>query len=401
MKKTHLTFTPTSIKTAILCLALFSLSFHSDAQFSVVASGTTARLDAIYFFDASNGLCSGGFTKTLVTSDGGNTWTMSTAQGVRDFSFVNSNDGYGASITSQSMVKTANGATSFTALTPPNSNSLWSVAATSSTTAYFAGVGGTLWKTTNSGANFTTLTTGVNNNLTITDIVFTSATNGCFVVETGIIKQTTNSGSTWTTVYTAGSGKSLTEMYFVDQNIGYAVGGSGLVVKTIDGGATWTALTTGSNGLLQGVHFIDANNGVAVGLPGVIIHTTDGGASWNAKISGTTEYLYDVRMLSDKKVIVTGNNGLILQTADITTGVEESLSAQTSFYPNPVTEQLKISTLPIIYSVSIIDLKGNTLLTVENINSNQYQLNCSQLKSGDYIVALTTAAGVLSKKITK
>jgi len=401
MKKRNTPFNTSKLTTVILCIATLAISSQSYAQFSVVASGTTARLDAIHFFDASNGLCSGGFTKTLVTTDGGSTWTLGTAQGVRDFSFINSNDGYGASITSQSMVKTTNGAASFTALTPPNSNSLWSVAATSATTAYFGGTGATIWKTTNSGANFTTLTTGVNSNFVITDIVFTSATTGCFIAENGVIKQTTNSGTTWTTVYTAGSGKSLTEMYFVDQNTGYAVGSNGSVVKTTDGGANWTALTTGSTGLLEGVHFIDANNGVAVGIPGVIIHTTDGGATWNTKTSGTTEQLFDVRMLSDKKVIVIGNNGLILQTADIVTEAEESLTTQTVFYPNPVKDQLKISTVPVIYHLRITDIKGNTVSTIENINTNEYLLNCSELKAGEYIVTLTTSGGQVSKKITK
>jgi photosystem II stability/assembly factor-like uncharacterized protein len=355
----------------------------------------------MHFFDASNGLCSGGFTKTLVTTDGGSTWTISTAQGVRDFSFINSTVGYGASITGQSLVKTTNAAASFTSLTPPSSNSQWSVAATDATTAYFGGTNAEIWKTTNSGANFSILTTGINTNFVISDIVFTSATNGCFVASNGIIKQTINSGATWTTVYTAGSGKSLTEICFVDQNTGYAVGSNGIVVKTTDGGATWTLQTTGSSGLLQGVHFIDANNGVAVGIPGVIIHTTDGGATWNAETSGTTEELYDVRMLSTEKAIVCGNNGLILQTAHLTTAVEESLNTQTSFYPNPVKEQLMITTVPLIYSLRVTDLTGNIVLTADNINTNKYILNCTELKAGDYIVTLTTAGGQLSRKITK
>ena len=397
----HTAFNLTNIKSILLVLAFFMIYSQSHAQFSVVTSGTTARLDAIYFFDASNGLCSGGFTKTLVTTDGGNTWTKGTAQGVRDFSFVSSTVGYGASISGQSLVKTTDAAASFTALTPLSSNSQWSVAATSATTAYFGGTNAEIWKTTNSGASFTSLPTGINTNFVISDIVFTSATNGCFVASNGTIKQTTNSGATWTTVYTAGSGKGLTEMYFVDQTIGYAVGTNGIVVKTIDGGANWTLQTTGSTGLLQGVHFIDANNGVVVGIPGVILHTTNGGTTWTAKTSGTTEELYDVRMLSTDKVIVTGNNGLILKTANLVTAVEESINAQTLFFPNPVKDQLKITTQPIIYSVSIIDLKGNTLSTVEHINSNEYLLNCSMLKAGEYMVTITTASGQLSKKIIK
>ncbi|MBU1719405.1 MAG: hypothetical protein KKA07_10060 [Bacteroidetes bacterium] len=64
-----------------LLLMVFSIG---HAQWTPVSSGTTARLNSIIFFDYLNGLCSGGFTQTTYTTDGGNTWISTGAQGFLD-----------------------------------------------------------------------------------------------------------------------------------------------------------------------------------------------------------------------------------------------------------------------------------------------------------------------------
>jgi photosystem II stability/assembly factor-like uncharacterized protein len=78
----------------------------------------------------------------------------------------------------------------------------------------------------------------------------------------------------------AGTGV-LYAVYFVDANVGYAVGENGTVIKTINGGADgWTATVTDIGGsVLNTVYFVDADNGWAGGAGG-IYRTDNGGTSW-------------------------------------------------------------------------------------------------------------------------
>src|SRR5699024_3545103 len=61
------------------------------------------------------------------------------------------------------------------------------------------------------------------------------------------IAKSSNLGDNWTTVYkdtmftTSGTNhRKVNEIFFVDNKIGYAVGGNGLFLQTTDGGANWT-----------------------------------------------------------------------------------------------------------------------------------------------------------------
>jgi len=379
------------------CFGLFS-----KAQWIPVTSGTSAKLDAIHFINAQKGYCAGGSVRTLATNDGGNTWTMTTSQGFRDFSFYDDNAGFGASVVGQSIAKTSNGGASWTSLTPPTSNSLWAVAATSATTAYFVGTGGVLWKTTNGGASFSVGSSGSTDLLT--DIVFTNPTTGYIVVQTGKIRKTTNSGSTWTTAYTTNG--LLTEMCFVNENTGYVAASNGRVLKTTDAGATWTEITVGANMSFQGVHFFDANHGMVVGLSGRAFYTNNGGNTWTEQFPGTTEHLYDVRMLSASSAIVTGENGTIIKNNAITTAVTASLEdkipgADIVLGPNPVTDKLTIQASNTIQSVEIFDATGKQVFSADNVKGNNYTVDFSPMTTGVYLVAISGTEGKSVKKVIK
>jgi hypothetical protein len=86
-------------------------------------------------------------------------------------------------------------------------------------------------------------------------------------------------GATWN-FQTFGSDDSFTRVQFVNENIGWVVGGSNteaIVLHTTDGGANWASQPAGTSNYLSGMFFVDENNGWAVGFDGTIIHTTDGG----------------------------------------------------------------------------------------------------------------------------
>lgn len=386
------------MKKTILCLGfIFGIFTGANAQWTSITSGTQADLDAIYFKDSLNGFCSGAFTRTLETTDGGKTWKTGSAQGFRDFSFVDDKNAYGASVVSQSMAKTTNGGTSWTSIKPPTSNSLWGVAATSSSTAYFVGTGGVLWKTSNGGASVSTRNSGTTDLLT--DIVFTNASTGYIAVQTGEIKKTTNTGLTWSTIHDFDT-VILTEMYFVNEQVGYVVGSKGMVAKTTNAGQSWTIQKTNSSGYLQGVNFFDENHGVAVGIGGEIISTSNGGTTWTKENSGTTSHIFDVFMLSPTTAIVIGEDGLILRN-DAMSSVHEKPLVQIQAYPNPVLNQLTITADAAIQSIEVFDQLGQEIaLTVELRNGTAVVDFQNQL-AGAYLVAIETEKGTALEKVVK
>jgi hypothetical protein len=101
---------------------------------------------------------------------------------------------------------------------------------------------------------------------------------------------------------TTGSLASLNAVHFPTGTlVGYAVGSDidslggqvGAVLKTTDGGASWFPLNSGATASLNSVYFIDDNVGYAVGDAGTAIKTTDGGVNWsNMTVGGTDQFNY-------------------------------------------------------------------------------------------------------------
>jgi photosystem II stability/assembly factor-like uncharacterized protein len=74
----------------------------------------------------------------------------------------------------------------------------------------------------------------------------------------------------------------LTAVYFVDAQNGWAVGHDEVIVRTADGGETWTRVHAApeKEQPLLDVWFNDAQTGFAIGAYGTILASSDGGASW-------------------------------------------------------------------------------------------------------------------------
>jgi photosystem II stability/assembly factor-like uncharacterized protein len=57
----------------------------------------------------------------------------------------------------------------------------------------------------------------------------------------------------------------LFSVYFIDANIGGAVGGYGTILRTTNGGTSWTVQEIGFSDTFYSVSFTDSTNGTAVG----------------------------------------------------------------------------------------------------------------------------------------
>ncbi|MBI1903384.1 MAG: hypothetical protein HYS13_19965 [Planctomycetia bacterium] len=84
----------------------------------------------------------------------------------------------------------------------------------------------------------------------------------------------------------------LRDLFFLDPDLGWAVGDRGVIWHTADGGRTWRLQASGVDCALRSVWFSDPDNGLAVGgesvvhshlSRGVILRTQDGGRHWRSE----------------------------------------------------------------------------------------------------------------------
>ncbi len=386
-----------------LLLFMFLLGFPiiGLSQWISVSSGTNLDFWVVDFVDSQTGYCSPGYWKTFKTIDGGNTWADVSEQGFNDYSFYNETVGYATSSSvAIEIARTSDGGNNWIALTPPPGQPrVETVKTISENTAYFAGNGGALYKTTDGGTSFTILNSGLNSH--ISDIFFTNTLTG-YLISFRTIKKTTDGGTSWNTIYT--SSKPLNRICFVNENIGYIAGdGSGGILKTTDAGITWSIHETGtSNSSLLDINFYDEDHGFAVGQSGLILYTDNGGASWTSQESGTTTRLNSVKMVSPTNAVVVGFNGTILRNFG-TLGVdEEILSNNFALFPNPVVNNLTITGKEQLDSIKVFNILGKLLFENNKIFSNNYSIDFSTFSKGVYFLKISDENGNTKvKKVIK
>jgi hypothetical protein len=124
-------------------------------------------------------------------------------------------------------------------------------------------------------------------------------------------------GTSWTP-QTVGTSEYLLDVCFIDDNVGWAVGGGATILKTVDGGQNWVAQTApvGVDPYFKGVCFADSLEGWVVGLSGTVIHTTDSGASWEIQPTPTLFGLRWVDFVDNDTGWAVGYGGTILHTDD-------------------------------------------------------------------------------------
>ncbi|ATC98778.1 MAG: YCF48-related protein [Pseudomonadota bacterium] len=95
----------------------------------------------------------------------------------------------------------------------------------------------------------------------------------------------------------------LTGVYFINANVGWAVGHDATILHTKDGGKNWTIqqfLPELDKPLLD-ILFFDANHGLAIGAYGLSYRTTDGGKTWQKEFYDSLLYEEDRAYLNDLK----------------------------------------------------------------------------------------------------
>lgn len=253
------------------------------AQNSVVTDG----LAVIQFIDENIGYASGGFIGgakmncTLIKSiNGGDTWSnvnVSASKCGGGIWFVSADTGfyaYADTLYGNSVIaKTTNGGASWNVV---YSGTGWIsyFYFTDSKNGFATVNNGSVLKTTDGGQNWTSLSLGAS--LWGSGIYFFNKDTGLvggqpYDPSTASIYKTVNGGTSWQPISAANM---IFKIFFADSNNGYAlsvdVTGAGQMIKSTDGGAHWLDETTPRSNL-RGIYFLNTNLGYAVGDNGVIL----------------------------------------------------------------------------------------------------------------------------------
>ncbi len=114
-----------------------------------------------------------------------------------------------------------------------------------------------------------------------------SAVDGLVAVvgERGFILLSTDSGKSWMQAAVPVQ-VGLTGVFFLNAELGWAVGHDHVIIRTRDGGKSWTRIYDNIEveSPLLDVWFRDAENGFAIGAYGAFLTTTDGGDNWKADV---------------------------------------------------------------------------------------------------------------------
>lgn len=384
--------------------------------------------------------------------------TSPTSDRLRKVQFLNNDLGWIAG--ESSVLKTTDGGTTWTSFTT-NISDTRGFFAVSASTAFICGTFGKISKTTDGGATWVAQTTGAPNLTSIEAIFFQNENNGWAVGTDGFMIKTINGGTSWQTVTTTAA-STLRSIKFLDNNIGWAGGGTSflrttdggvtwtkingfaevrdihfldanrgfvsetwgqdnLVQKTTDGGVTWTQSTTISTGpyYFHGVYFTDANTGYVVGRTMFFLgnygayKTTDGGTTWTALTASPVPMFENFRSITftpNGTGWAVGDNGAIYKLTGATSVAEESGSlvdfTLDQNYPNPFNPETVIRfALPIAGNVTltVYNSLGEVVATLVDqfveAGAHEVAFNAANLPSGTYIYKLNAGNFTSVKKM--
>lgn len=173
--------------------------------------------------------------------------------------------------------------------------------------------------------NITKYSIGINR--FFTSLFFVNENIGFITCTDGSILKTINGGKNWSLKLTTNE-LPLYDIYFINESLGFAVGGksgcggTGCVVpgnvllKTTDGGENWIKQNIQYDwSEFNKVTFINSSQGFAMGI-GIKIKTIDSGKSWENFTTTYMGYIYDLNYLNESTVYFSGLSGKLFRTTN-------------------------------------------------------------------------------------
>lgn len=172
-----------------------------------------------------------------------------------------------------------------------------------------------LARSTNGGVTWNTINLSFNCN----QATFPTSNTAYIASLAGDILKTTDAGLTWNSIPNYPGGWTIGDIFFLTQDIGFAVGNNGAsqdagILRTTNGGQTWSiqyTKTVFSPNYFSTIHFPAPQIGYVLDREMQVYKTTDGGTTWtNLPGSLTSEAAYEVFFTSPDSGFAATSNGI-------------------------------------------------------------------------------------------
>jgi len=187
--------------------------------------------------------------------------------------------------------------------------------ATAGGTTFAAGDFGTLLKSTDGGATWSGIVTGIQDNLTLIRIVGDDPSS-LVIAGHSVLLRSDDGGQTFTRLpFAHGGGLMLTSVAFPSKLVGYLVLSNGSVLSTADGGRTFTRKTAIPGGMPNDLLAISETTAFVVTGSGTIQRTTDGASSWT-QVASVGVPLRGIAQADPTTMYAVGNGLTVLKSVD-------------------------------------------------------------------------------------
>jgi photosystem II stability/assembly factor-like uncharacterized protein len=276
--------------------------------YDIYAESPTGKLIAV----GAPGITGSIYDQIFYSTDGGINWALATTS-------KNNNLNQAVQFTPDYQVK-GDEDNVIEALTPTSSSTFRAIDMATPLVGYISGSLSAVYKTTDGGISWDSLTTPLTSSIILYDVDFVDANTGWVAGASGNLLATTDGGATWTT-QASGTTSTIYAISMVNSNVGWFAGSGGMVKKTTDGGATWTSQTSGfGTSAIYNIKMVSETTGYISGSTSKIAKTTDGGTTWNMLTLPspfvTTATLYALDFRDENYGIVGGSSSKTALTTD-------------------------------------------------------------------------------------
>jgi len=415
------------MKTLSLFIAFLLSSVAVNAQWVKATSGTTVKLNDVYFLDEDTGFLVGENLTILKTVNGGTTWGSATidASGLLTTGTIKK-----IAFNSNGSVGLASGTLggNYVFLRSTDRGNTWSksgfqIGGFSSVNAFafydnaqVLAVGDTseLYYSGSAGDNWT-MNAFNGSNRSITDI---SCKNGVCVacLTTGSIYKTTSANGAWNIIRQTDS-INLKSIFSVNTDTIMAVGqtaNASYLITTYNGGASWLPPLNMQVENINDIYFGTAITGYAVGGSPIastnsqyIATSSDAGFVWAQQNEVSQKELYSVFFLDALTGYAVGDSGTILKTTNggITSVNNKKIISEVKLFPNPTTSELMIqNNSHTIETVVLYDLSGKmkNITNHRSVSNNTATINMAHLPVGMYFCHIIFSDGTMhTQKVFK
>ncbi len=380
--------------------------------YDIWAESTTGRVIAV----GSPGIAGTVFDQVMYSTNGGDSWQLGNFSATADedlngISMVNALTGYVVG-DEGGVHKTTDGGVTWSPTTATGTTTeLEKAVFLNVNTGYVFGDDGNNYKTTDGGSSWTPYVWGGGTNDVYT-ASFVDVNTGWAAGQSGNLYKTTDGGAT-TTSQTSNVGTSIIySIKMLDANTGWLSSTTGKVRRTTDGGVNWDTCDVPFSTTVYSVNFVDQYNGIVTGTIGRVFRTRDGGTTWESNNTSAST-LYNAKMTATNRAFVCGSGANIWRYEENLTGTEIIFTNSVpdkyyldQNYPNPFNPSTTIKFgLPRAGNVSlkVYDMAGRevaNLINNERMNAGivSYNFNGSNMASGVYFYSLVVDNNLISTK---